>query len=63
VRRRELRGTTGLATGLIQAEIITEVRRQFNEIPGLKKCILMASEGLEIPPEDDVVGVCPPRTC
>jgi len=45
---------TMVSVGKAAAEIITEVRRQFNEIPGLKKCIMMASEGLEIPPEDDV---------
>eukprot|EP00959_Pyramimonas_sp_CCMP1952_P435465 9118329-Pyramimonas_sp.AAC.2 len=36
------------------AEIITEVRRQFREVPGLKACIIKASQGLEISPEEDV---------
>eukprot|EP00241_Pyramimonas_parkeae_P003347 CAMPEP_0114247320 /NCGR_PEP_ID=MMETSP0058-20121206/12959_1 /TAXON_ID=36894 /ORGANISM="Pyramimonas parkeae, CCMP726" /LENGTH=753 /DNA_ID=CAMNT_0001360617 /DNA_START=75 /DNA_END=2336 /DNA_ORIENTATION=+ len=45
---------TMVSVGKAAAEIITEVRRQFAEIPGLKACIIKASEGLEIPPEEDV---------
>jgi len=45
---------TMVSVGKAAAEIITEVRRQFREIPGLKACIIKASEGLEILPEEDV---------
>merc|ERR1719271_1807528 len=45
---------TMISVGKAAAEIIIEVRRQFREIPGLKECILKASEGLEISPDEDV---------
>jgi inorganic pyrophosphatase len=37
------------------ADIISEVRRQIREIPGLKKCIIMASEGIPIPEDATVL--------
>lgn len=45
---------TMVSVGKAAAEIIMEVRRQFRDIPGLKACIIKASEGLEITPEEDV---------
>merc|ERR1712228_49196 len=44
----------GISVGKAAAEIINEVRRQFREIPGLRKAIEKASRGEEIPPEEDV---------
>jgi inorganic pyrophosphatase len=46
---------TMISVGKAAAEIISEVRRQFREVPGLKKCILMASEGIPIPKDEDVL--------
>jgi inorganic pyrophosphatase len=45
---------TMISVGKAAAEIIIEVRRQFNEVPGLRRCIEMATEGIAIPPEEDV---------
>merc|ERR1712167_211721 len=44
-----------ISVGKAAAEIIEEVRRQFRDKPGLKECILKASEGLDIPEEEDVL--------
>jgi inorganic pyrophosphatase len=46
---------TMISVGKAAAEIIIEVRRQFREVPGLRKCIEMATEGITIPPEQDVL--------
>lgn len=46
---------TMISVGKAAAEIIEEVRRQFREIPGLRNAIEKASEGIEIPPEEDVL--------
>jgi len=45
---------TMISVGKAAAEIIDEVRRQFREIPGLRRAIELASQGKEIPPEEDV---------
>jgi len=45
---------TMVSVGKAAAEIIQEVRRQFREVPGLKDCIIKASQGLEIPANEDV---------
>eukprot|EP00397_Hematodinium_sp_SG-2012_P005617 GEMP01005639.1.p1 GENE.GEMP01005639.1~~GEMP01005639.1.p1 ORF type:complete len:814 (+),score=126.22 GEMP01005639.1:110-2551(+) len=45
---------TMISVGKAAAEIIHEVRRQFNEIPGLRAAIEKASRGEPIPPEEDV---------
>merc|ERR1719160_885914 len=46
---------TMISVGKAAAEIIVEVRRQFQEIPGLYACIKKATEGLEIPLAEDVL--------
>eukprot|EP00616_Rhizochromulina_sp_CCMP1243_P005949 CAMPEP_0118965760 /NCGR_PEP_ID=MMETSP1173-20130426/3287_1 /TAXON_ID=1034831 /ORGANISM="Rhizochromulina marina cf, Strain CCMP1243" /LENGTH=789 /DNA_ID=CAMNT_0006914423 /DNA_START=277 /DNA_END=2646 /DNA_ORIENTATION=- len=46
---------TMISVGKAAAEIIQEVRRQFREVPGLLNCIKQASEGLEIPEDQDVL--------
>merc|ERR1719321_1784767 len=46
---------TMISVGKAAAEIIVEVRRQFREVPGLYACIKKATEGLEIPEEEDVM--------
>ena len=46
---------TMISVGKAAAEIIIEVRRQFREIPGLKDCIVKASAGETITPEEDVL--------
>merc|ERR1711990_626223 len=46
---------TMISVGKAAAEIIVEVRRQFKEVPGLRKCIEMATEGIEIPQGQDVL--------
>jgi Na+/H+-translocating membrane pyrophosphatase len=45
---------TMISVGKAAAEIITEVRRQFREVPGLRRCIELASDGIEIPEGEDV---------
>merc|ERR1712217_402933 len=45
---------TMISVGKAAAEIIAEVRRQFAEIPGLRRAIEIASRGDEIPPGEDV---------
>ncbi len=45
---------TMISVGKAAAEIIDEVRRQFREIPGLRRAIEMASQGIEIPEGQDV---------
>merc|ERR1719330_2216506 len=45
---------TMISVGKAAAEIINEVRRQFREIPGLRKAIERASRGEEIPQNEDV---------
>lgn len=45
---------TMISVGKAAAEIIEEVRRQFREIPGLRRAIEMASRGEEIPEGQDV---------
>merc|ERR1711920_408100 len=45
---------TMISVGKAAAEIIDEVRRQFREIPGLRRAIELASQGKEIPPGKDV---------
>jgi inorganic pyrophosphatase len=45
---------TMISVGQAAAGIIDEVRRQFNDVPGLKDCILRASRGEKIDPKDDV---------
>jgi inorganic pyrophosphatase len=49
---------TMISVGKAAAEIIVEVRRQFygpGEVKGLYNCIKKATEGLEIPEEEDVL--------
>merc|ERR1719311_1573086 len=46
---------TMISVGKAAAEIIVEVRRQFKDVPGLRKCIEMATEGLDIPEGQDVL--------
>ena len=46
---------TMISVGKAAAEIIGEVRRQFREIPGLKDCIIKASQGIEITEDEDVL--------
>jgi len=46
---------TMISVGKAAAEIIGEVRRQFRDIPGLKDCILKASQGIPIAEADDVM--------
>jgi inorganic pyrophosphatase len=46
---------TMISVGKAAAEIIVEVRRQFKEVPGLYECIKKATEGLEIPMDEDVL--------
>jgi len=46
---------TMISVGKAAAEIINEVRRQFREIPGLRRAIEIASAGQEIPPGEDVL--------
>merc|ERR1719195_703599 len=43
-----------ISVGKAAAEIINEVRRQFREIPGLRKAIERASRGEKIPKDEDV---------
>merc|ERR1740139_1775641 len=43
-----------ISVGKAAAEIIEEVRRQFREVPGLRRAIEMASRGEEIPEGEDV---------
>merc|ERR550532_1916341 len=45
---------TMISVGKAAAEIIDEVRRQFREIPGLRRAIELASQGKEIPAGQDV---------
>merc|ERR1719399_1643020 len=45
---------TMISVGKAAAEIITEVRRQFAEVPGLRRAIELASQGLKIPEGEDV---------
>merc|ERR1719198_885386 len=45
---------TMISVGKAAAEIIEEVRRQFREIPGLRKAIERASAGETIPEAEDV---------
>merc|ERR1719400_2097722 len=45
---------TMISVGKAAAEIINEVRRQFREIPGLRRAIELASESKEIPAGEDV---------
>merc|ERR1719440_1725990 len=45
---------TMISVGKAAAEIIVEVRRQFREIDGLRACIEKASQGLDIPEDEDV---------
>jgi inorganic pyrophosphatase len=46
---------TMISVGKAAAEIIGEVRRQFREVPGLKACIIKASNGETITEEEDVL--------
>merc|ERR1719336_2011557 len=46
---------TMISVGKAAAEIINEVRRQFREIPGLRRAIEIASAGEEIPEGQDVL--------
>jgi inorganic pyrophosphatase len=46
---------TMISVGKAAAEIIVEVRRQFKDVPGLRKCIEMATEGIAIPEGQDVL--------
>jgi len=46
---------TMISVGKAAAEIIGEVRRQFREIPGLKDCIIKASQGIAITDAEDVL--------
>merc|ERR1739844_62205 len=46
---------TMISVGKAEEEIINEVRRQFREIPGLRKATEIASAGQEIPPGEDVM--------
>lgn len=46
---------TMISVGKAAAEIIDEVRRQFREVDGLLDCIKKATNGLAIPPEEDVL--------
>merc|ERR1719482_2299986 len=46
---------TMISVGKAAAEIIVEVRRQFKDVPGLRKCIEMATEGVAIPEGQDVL--------
>lgn len=46
---------TMMSVGKAAAEIIMEVRRQFDDIPGLRRAIEMASRGESIPEHEDVV--------
>merc|ERR1712066_746601 len=45
---------TMISVGKAAAEIINEVRRQFREIPGLRRAIERASRGEKIPESEDV---------
>merc|ERR1719387_541338 len=46
---------TMISVGKAAAEIIVEVRRQFRDVPGLKECIVKATQGIKIKPEEDVL--------